>query len=435
MHDRAGQVAFVEVRLNLLHKLAVTDIVGQPVDDRADSAAGQLLDLAEAGRIYVFAVCFDDRLGHRVMRAAFCQRGDIDQHVGVDLIRMHGVYGKRTLRDGAGFVEDDSVNGRKRFQIVAALDEDAATAGRPDPTEKAQWHGDHEGARARDDEEDQAAVDAAADTEIREDRAKGGDDDRQDYDDRGIVMSEFRDKTLGFGFFVGGVFDQFEDPRHRAVFVLGRSGDLDCGREVDAARVDGIAFLNFDRQTFACQRCGVEGRCARANHAVDRNLFAGLDQHGFTDLYLRRVDFFLGSVAQNDGRVGANVHHCSDRLAALADCNALEKLSDLVEQHDGRGFGVFSDGKSTDCGDHHEEFFVEKIACSDFLDCTFDDVKTYYQVGDEVQRDQHDRLYKTVSGGITCCGPAREGVRNDIGDRFSQKIQNHQQARRHKDPD
>ena len=358
MNDRSGEVAFVEVRVHVLHELAVSDEIFFVIDHRADAAAGDLLDVTETRGIDVRAVCFYDGLRDRVVRAALRKRGDIDQLIGIDLVRVDVFHGKCTFREGSCFVEHDGVDLRQGLQVVAALDEDAAARAGADPAEERERDGYDKCAWAGDYEEDQASVDTAGHAEVREDRADHSDQDREGHDDGGIDTGEFGDKLLGARFLIGAVFDQLEDARHGAVFVRGRGRDLDGGTQVDRARIDGASGSGLDRQALARQCRGIQRCGTYGDHAVDRDFLAGLDEDGLADQNLRRIDFFLGAVTKYDSGVRADVHHRGDRLPALSDGDGLEQFTDLVEEHNSGRLRIFSDGKSTCRGDHHEEFLV-----------------------------------------------------------------------------
>ena len=98
------------------------------------------------------------------------------------------------------------------------------------------------------------------------------------------------------------------------------------------------------------------------DHAVQRNLLTGLDHNDIPRLYLlgrnlQKLPLFL-----HVGMVGTDVHQCRHRTAALPHGDALQKLTDLVKEHDLPCLGVGSRQESTHRGDAHQEVLVEHSA-------------------------------------------------------------------------
>ena len=92
--------------------------------------------------------------------------------------------------------------------------------------------------------------------------------------------------------------------------------------------------------------------------------------------------------------VGRDVHHGTDRLAALAHSVCLEQLADLVEQHDGGAFGHVRvgigeehHGKRADGRDCHKETLVEGLAAADVIECLLQYVVSGNQKRHEEQRE------------------------------------------------
>jgi hypothetical protein len=63
-----------------------------------------------------------------------------------------------------------------------------------------------------------------------------------------------------------------------------------------------------------------------------------------------------------ESEIRTDVHQCSDGFPGTPDCNALERFTDLVEQHNGHTFRVFSDGECANGGNGHQEVFVKDLS-------------------------------------------------------------------------
>ena len=94
------------------------------------------------------------------------------------------------------------------------------------------------------------------------------------------------------------------------------------------------------------------------------------------------------------GVIGRDVHHGTDRFAALAHGVGLEQLANLIEQHDGGAFGHVRvgvgeeyHGKCADGRDRHEEAFVESLAAADVAERLLEHVVAGNQ---ERHQEQHE---------------------------------------------
>lgn len=70
-------------------------------------------------------------------------------------------------------------------------------------------------------------------------------------------------------------------------------------------------------------------------------------------------------------------------LAGSGDGTVLEEFAYLAEEHDGDRFGVLAKTECADCGDGHEEVFVEDFSVGDVAGGTEEDVKADDEVRDE----------------------------------------------------
>ena len=189
------------------------------------------------------------------------------------------------------------------------------------------------------------------------------------------------------------VFNQLENFGDGRLTEFLRRADFQDARHVDAAADDLITGLCVARQALTGQRAGVERGRTVDDYAVERHLFARLDDDDRADCDLVRVDLFELAVYLNVRVVWADIHKGGNILAALADGVALKQLADLVEQHDGDGFVVVAalfvnrQRERADGGDSHQEVFIEHPAVTDALAGLFKNVVANDKVGRQIERE------------------------------------------------
>ena len=407
------------------HDVAGVRAVDQHVQNRADDLA---IGSVDTGRGKHLGVADDDVLAVDGCRYAMTRVvGGVAHALGVDLALVGGTYGlsdgvvgerlgkgrdleerllgiaglgvHRDDREGAvgeraGLVEDDGVNVGKRLEVVGALDEHAQLGRAADAAKEAERHTDYQRARAADDEEGQAAQDPVGPSTgdqtaaEREHRCGAGDGGRVD-------ACEARDEVLGARLLFAGVFHELQDAADGGLAKRFGGAHADKARHVDAAADDIVSGLGRTGDRLAGEGGGVELRLALDDDTVDGHALAGLDHDDSADGDVIGKDLLERAVGLLDvGVVGRDVHHGTDRFAALAHGVGLEQLADLVEQHDGGAFGHVRvgvgeehHGKCADGCDCHEKALIEGLAAADVVERLLQHVVTGDQKRHEEQRE------------------------------------------------
>ena len=323
------------------------------------------VDLALVGDTYGLR---DEVIGERLSKGC-----DFEQRLlGIAGLGVYRDHRERAVGEGARLVKDDGVHVGERLEVVRTLDENAQLGRAADAAKEAQRHADHERARAADDQEGQAAQDpigpgagdqAAAECEHR---GRAGDSGR-------VSAGEARDEVLGTRLLFAGVFHEFQDACDGGLAKGLGGAHVDETRHVNAAADDIVSGFGRAGDRLAGEGSGVELRLALDDDAIDGHALAGLNDDDGADGDVIGEDLLERAVGLLDvGVVGRDVHHGTDRFAALAHGVGLEQLADLVEQHDGGAFGhvrvgvgVEYHGKCADGRDRHEEAFVESLAAAD----------------------------------------------------------------------
>ena len=388
-HFRGGEAQFC-------HQAGVAGGNGFAVHLCCHAVAAQLLDIGDAAGVDVPAVSGLDAQGDGVFGPALGQGGGLHEGVfgdtvfGVDAHDLEGALGQ-----GAGLIKDHDPGAGQLFQIGGAFDEDAAGAGTADAAEEAQRDGDDQSAGAGDDEEGQSAIDPVAEAgglaHQQQDHRR---DERQSQcavaDGGGVHAGKTGDEVLGAGLLHAGIFHEVEDLGDRGLAKFLAGAHLEQAGHVHTAADDLVAGLHIAGQALAGQGCGVQGRSALHDHAVDGHTFAGLDHDHGADFDIIGVHLFQLAVCVLDvGVVGADVHQAGDALAAFADGHALEQLTDLVKEDDGAALDIVAQRERAHGGNGHQEALVERLAVLDALERLAQDIPAHHEVRDEVEHQLH----------------------------------------------
>ena len=159
---------------------------------------------------------------------------------------------------------------------------------------------------------------------------------------------------------------------------------------------------------------GVEGGTALYDNAVDGHLFTRLDNDDGAHFHLIGVHLFQLTIHFDVGIVRTDIHEFADVLAAPSHGIALEQFADLIEQHNGNGFGIVAAvGEADDNGAHggncHEEVLIEDLTVPDAQDSLPENIIAHDEIGHHV-----------------------EGEPDKTGDRY--KVQRHHQHGGNNDP-
>ena len=365
MDHGAGGGILAAGHADLPHQAVVAGIDAAAVDDGFDAAAGVLPGFGNAARFDGQAVGGDHRLGDGMMGKAFgsgCQR---QQLLLRPLPRADTGYGKAAAGKGAGFIKDDGFCFGEGFQKAGALDEDAA-AGRPaDAPEEGERYADHQRAGTGDHQEHQRTLNPDTPALRKEERRQHRQQRRAGDHAGGVPMGKAGDKVFHPGLLPRGVFHQLQDAGGGGFAVEAFGTDGDAAGEIDGPADHTVAGGLLLRQAFPGEGGGIHRRAALTDDAVQRDLFAGVDDDGLAHRHLLGADPFLPAVPQHVGVIGTQVHQRGDIPPAFAHRDALEPFADLIEQHDRHGFPVIPQGKGADGGDGHQELLIQQVAPKD----------------------------------------------------------------------
>ena len=384
-----------------LHQAAVAGGDGSAVHPGGDAVSGDLLHICDPAAAGFSAPRLAEGEGDGVAGPALRQ-GCVFQQ---GLLReapggVQGGDGEGALCQGAGLVEDHSLRLGQKLQIVAALYQDAAFAGSANAAEKAQGHGDHQGAGAGDDQEDQGPVEPAGPHRPRQEgglgggrhhRQGGGGNQKQGQgrqgDAGGVISGEAGDEVLAGGFFLPGVFHQVQNLGHGGLLAGPGDPHPQEARLVYAAADHIVPGFHVPGHGLAGEGGGVQGGGTLQHRAVQGHPLAGLHHDDGSHLHVLRVCLLQGTVLPLQvGGVGADIHQGGDGLAGAAHGIVLEQLTHLVEEHDEDGLGVLAGGEGAHGGQGHEEVLVEDLAVSDVAEGLPQNVPANDPIGDQIEQ-------------------------------------------------
>ena len=334
---------------------------------------------------------------------------------------------------GAGFVEYHGVGFGQCLQIVATLDQNAAAAGAADTAEKAQRHGDYQGAGAGDHQEDQGPVEPITPQRTRQKAWQGGDWDqgqsccgqqeqrrRGNYHTGGVVPGKAGDEGLAGGLFLAGVFHQVQNFGHGRFLTGPGHPDPQHAGQVHAAADDGIACLHIPGGGFAGQSGGIQRGAAGEHHAVQGYPLAGLHHHHGIHGHILRVHL-LGTpiLPLQVGNIRPDVHEGGNGLPGTAYGVVLEQLAHLVKEHDKHRFGVLRGEEGAYRGQGHEKILVEDLSVGDVADGLPQHIPADDGIGDQVQGPQGE-IWPALSVDAVICQEGERRWNGNVGQQFDE---------------
>ena len=393
VHDGAHALYGGHGDAQLFHQAGVTGGNGPAIYLRGHAMTAQFLHVCDPGGVDGLAIGSLDAQGDGVLRPAFRQRGGFHQRsIGHALGGVDASDLKCTLRQGAGLIEHHNAGACQLFQIGRTLDEDAAGGSAADAAEEAQRDGDDQRTGAADDKEGQSAVDPIAKAgglSHKQQHHRRQESQRQCAvaDGGGVHPGKAGDKVFRPGLFHAGIFHKVENFRDGRFTKFLGGAHLQQAGHVHAAADDLVPGVHVTGQAFAGQGGSVQGRTALHDDAVNGHPLAGLHHDDGAHLDLIRVHLFqLAVLALDVGVVRADVHQAGNALAAFAHGDALEQLTDLVEDDNGAALHIIAQRKRAHGGDRHQEALVKGLTVLDALQRLAQHVPAYYKVGDAVER-------------------------------------------------
>ena len=250
MHCKAG----FEVSRTLpalFNPAVVSQHIGMAVDHPLHAAPGNSLKLIHFLRGGRHAV--RNGLGHWMIRPRCEALGQPLQGLLAESC-VHGLESHQlglAFGDGAGLVQRHGLDLARLFQVHTTFDQDASPRPSGQTADDGDGRGNHQGARAGDDQQHQGLVGGLHPGQPHEPgrqqrNGNGQDEHRRRVDGGKAIHETLRGRTGRLGLLNG-----VDDPRQRAVGRGGRDTDFQRRSLIDGAGEDFIAGALVHRQAFA----------------------------------------------------------------------------------------------------------------------------------------------------------------------------------------
>ena len=195
----------------LLHQFVIACTDGMSVDFGTHAAAGQFFNIRYARCFKLLAIRLAQRARNRMVGIALRQRSKFQQTCFTYPVGMNRRYIENALCQRTGLIEHNDFRIGQHLKVVASLDKHATFRRAADPAEKAERHRDHKRARARDDQENQRAVNPFVPRITKRQRRHDGQQRSRDHDGRGVITRKPCNEVFGTGFFAARIFDKVQD--------------------------------------------------------------------------------------------------------------------------------------------------------------------------------------------------------------------------------
>ena len=188
----------------------------------------------------------------------------------------------------AGFIHNYDLCMRQRFQIVAALYQNAVFGSTADSAKEAQRNRDNKCTWAGNDQECQSTINPVLPyygTAAQNQRWQHGQNHSSNYNARRIVPGKPCDKLLRLRLAGCRLFHQFHNFRSGGLCCRLCYHQFHCTTQVDAAAAYLISCRGSNRHGFSGQRRSINGRVSLIYLCIQRNLFSRPNQDVFSNLY------------------------------------------------------------------------------------------------------------------------------------------------------
>ena len=297
-------------------------------------ASPRLIFLCQRNRNRVGGVCLGVcRKSEKLIRSQISRR--------LYALHLENAFGK-----GSGLVHNHKLGMCRRFQIIAAFNQQTDFRGGADPAEKAKRHRNYQRTWAGNYEEVQRPVNPVFEQGSRkspgtshepasdENRRNERQGDRRAYYRRRVDRSKSGDEIFHPSLLAAGVFYKLQNLAYRGFSEGFCYFYFQQTAFVNAAAEDFVSLANAPRNGFSGKRRRVQPRLPADDDTVQRNLFSRFYHDHIADFYLIGVNLFRVAAIKQDIRiVRANVHKLRDGLSGFSYRIVLEKLANLIEKH------------------------------------------------------------------------------------------------------
>ncbi|KFC70175.1 hypothetical protein FF80_00957 [Devosia sp. LC5] len=255
---------------------------------------------------------------------------------------------------GAGLVERHGGHLAQPLEHGATLQQQATTCACRQSGCDGGGRGDHQGARAADQQDGQTFVDPFAPGLAQQQRRHDGNESADQQNGGRVVAGKLVDEAFGRRLAFLGFFHQSDHPGDRVVAGLGGDPYLEDVVGVDGAGEHAIPWPLVLGNTFSRHRRLVHGAAAFDDVAIGGDTVTRADHHHRLEGKACSRDFPNLVTLDQLSRLRDQVGKPLDARPGPSGSNAFQQFPHQEQQHDGRCLLRGADDDGPDCGDAHQ---------------------------------------------------------------------------------
>ena len=297
--------------------------------------------------------------------------------------RQNFRYFEFSFGQGSGFIKNNGGNFCNCFQKITALYKNTEFGSGTDSTKKSQWNGNDQCTRAGYNQENTGTLNPGRKSTTQYKRRNNSKNSSTKCYHRGIISGETGNEIFKPCFFVTGIFYKFQNLCNSRILIFFGNTYFQCAVTVQASADHIITGSCLSGNRFSGQ-CGcINKRFAFYNSSIKRNLFSRTNHNDISDSNIFRIDLTDLSVLFQICIRRCDAHHFGNGLSGFSDRIALEQFTNLIEQHDRKGFRIFLNGECCKSSNHHQKVFIKDLTISNIFSCFY-----YNVIADEQVRYQ-----------------------------------------------
>jgi len=296
-----------------------------------------------------------------MVAVGFQRSGSFKQFLFRVIVQRHnGLHLGMPACDCPCFVHGNGLQGGGSFEESPSFDQHPIAGGRGQRRHDADRRGDDQGAGAGDHQQHQGLVEPRTPRSCEKQRGHERHQHGEKHHGRRVDPSELLDPLLSWRAARLSLLDHADDAAQRGVLRRTRDTEFEGACLVDGSREDLVPQRFAHRDRLAGDGSLVDGCRALCDHTVERQTFAGPDQHDGTDPDFAHGFFVdIPMVLATDAccRRG-DIQQRLDRATRPRHTPGLQQKRQREEKGHGRAFEPFADGHGTNHGQRHQEIHV-----------------------------------------------------------------------------
>ena len=321
-----------------LHQSAIACQTKLAIDDAGDSLTGYLVKVIYRQICECFIFCFGyDCLCQRMLGQLLQRCGNLQEFLFPDALAAQNIRDHRcTLGDGAGLIQNHSIDAMRVFQRLCGFDENAIGSTLASADHNSGGRCQPKRAGAGDNKDGNANGKGKLQTIAGNQPGNGG--NKCDSDDDGNKDAADLIRQLCNGRFgAGGLIHQANDLCQSGVVTNFCGLHLDVAGFVDGSTDDFVSGVLFHRDALAGQGGFIDGREPLQHNAVHRDGLTGFYDDDISKLHILNGYLKFLTITLHGGGFGRQIHQLGNGVRGLALCAGLQSFAQCDERQDHAG--------------------------------------------------------------------------------------------------